>query len=158
GAYAVKAFFDNGGVLAYVVRAVAPEHSTTLTGIQPADRMSSIVVALDGLVVGGSATLYGPATGVHQHLVVAVAPGGMRVSWDRPLHPELDPVTNGPITVDSGGGIARAMFVDGAGSAAVGVCAYGPGSAGNRLTVRVTGGRRSAAVTVGAGTAAVLPV
>lgn len=158
GAYAAKAFFDNGGALAYVVRAVAPEHTTVLTGAQPAGRTSSIVAALDGLVVGASATLRGPSTGVHQHLVAAVDPVGMKVTWDRPLHPELDPVTNGPITVASGGGVARAMFADSAGNPAVAVRAYGPGSAGNRLTVRVAGGRRSAAVTIGVGSPAVLPV
>jgi uncharacterized protein len=158
GAYAAKAFFDNGGSLAYVVRAVAPEHVTTLTLAQPADRTTTVVVALDGLVIGGSATLSGPSTGVHQHLVTAVDPVGMKVTWDRPLAPELDPVTNGPISVASGGGVAGAMFADAAGTPALSVHAYGPGSAGNRLTVRVSGGRRSAAVTVAVGTAAALPV
>lgn len=158
GAYAAKAFFDNGGSLAYVVRAVAPEHTTTLAAAQPADRRTSVVLTLDGLVPGGSATLSGPATGVHQHLVTAVDPVGMTVTWDRPLALELDPVTNGPITVASGGGVASAEFADGAGTPVLVVRAYGPGSAGNRLTVRVSGGRRSAAVTLGAGTAVALPV
>lgn len=158
GAYAAKAFFDNGGSLAWVVRAVAPEHTTTLSGVQPADRATSVVAVLEGLVPGGSATLSGPATRVHQHLVMAIDTGGMKVTWDRPLAAELDPITNGPITVASGGGVARAMFADAAGVPAVAVAAYGPGSAGNRLTVRVSGGRRSAAVTVATGTAAALPV
>ena len=158
GAYAAKAFFDNGGSLAYVVRAVAPEYSTKLTLAQPADRTTSVVVALDGLVAGCSATLSGPSTGVHQHLVTAVDRIAMKVTWDRPLDPELDPVTNGPITVASGGGVAGAMFASGAGNPAVSVHAYGPGNAGNRLTVRVSGGRRSAAVSVAGGTAAALPV
>ncbi|MFD2081326.1 hypothetical protein SAMN05421678_12628 [Actinopolymorpha cephalotaxi] len=158
GAYAAKAFFDNGGSLAYVVRAVAPEHTTTLAAVQPADRRTSVVLALDGLVPGGSATLGGPATGSHQHLVTAVDPVGMTVTWDRPLALELDPVTNGPITVASGGGVASAGFADAAGTPVLVVRAYGPGSAGNRLTVRVSGGRRSAAVTLAVGTAAALPV
>jgi hypothetical protein len=158
GAYAAKAFFDNGGSLAYVVRAVAPEHITTLTLAQPADRTTSVVVALDGLVAGCSATLNGPSTGVHQHLVTAIDGVGMKVTWDRPLDPELDPVANGPITVASGGGVAGAMFANGAGNPTVSVHAYGPGSAGNRLTVRVSGGRRSAAVSIAGGTAVALPV
>src|SRR3954471_20147644 len=74
GAYAAKAFFDKGGSLAHVVRVVAPEKSTPLTGAQPVDRTTSVVASLEGLVPGGSATLSGPATGVHQHLVVAVDP------------------------------------------------------------------------------------
>ncbi len=158
GAYAAKAFFDNGGSLAYVVRAVAPEHTTTLAAVQPPDRRRSVVGALDGLVVGASATLRGPSTGVHQHLVTAVDPVGMEVTWDRPLDPELDPVAGGPVTVASGGGVARAMLADGAGNPAVAVRAYGPGSAGNRLTARVSAGRRSAALTTGSGSAAALAV
>ena len=158
GAYAAKAFFDNGGSLAHVVRAVAPAHATTLGPVQPPDRRISAVLALDGLVPGGSATLSGPTTGVHQHLVLAVDPVAGTVTWDRPLAAELDPVTNGPITVASGAGVASALFADVAGAPVLVVRAYGPGSAGNRLTVRVGGGRRSAAVTLGSGTAAALPV
>src|SRR4051794_36610272 len=91
GAYAAKAFFDNGGSLAHVVRVAAPEHSTTLTGAQPPDRTRSVVAAVEGLVAGGSASLEGAATRVHQHLVVAVDPIANTITWDRPLDPELDP-------------------------------------------------------------------
>jgi hypothetical protein len=158
GAYAAKAYFDNGGSLAYVVRVAGPEHRTTLTGPQPADRTRSVVAAMDGLVAGGSATVSGIATRVHQHLVVAADPVAGTVTWDRPLDPELDPALAGPVTVVSGAGSARASFADAAGNPVLTVAAVGPGSAGNRLTVRVTSGRRSAAITVGTGTAAALPV
>lgn len=158
GAYAAKAFFDNGGSLAHVVRVAAPEHSTTLTAAQPADRTRSVVAVVDGLVAGGSATLSGASTRVHQHLVMALDPVANTVTWDRPLDAELDPLVSGPITVLSGAGIARAGFADAAGNPALVVAAAGPGSAGNRLSVRVTGGRRSAAVTTSAGTAAALAV
>src|SRR4051794_3014000 len=43
GAYAVKAFFDNGGDSCWIVRVAAPATSTTTVGAQPADRKSSVV-------------------------------------------------------------------------------------------------------------------
>src|SRR5438132_9805874 len=54
GAYAAKAFFDNGGRACWVVRVAAPELKTTtnLGAPQPLDRLSSIVVNTAGLVVG----------------------------------------------------------------------------------------------------------
>ncbi|WP_454698334.1 phage tail sheath family protein [Arthrobacter humicola] len=158
GAYAAKAFFDNGGSLAHVVRAVAPEHTTTIAGAQPVDRTRSVVAAIDGLASGGSATLSGATTRVHQHLVLGLDPVSRTVTWDRPLDPELDPAVNGLITVVSGAGVARATFADTAGNPALMVQAVDPGSAGNRLTVRLSSGRRTAAISVGTGTAAALPV
>jgi len=82
GAYALKAYFDGGGQVAWVVRVAAPERVTVTTGPLPPDRGHSVVAALDGLVPGATATLSG-AEGVHTYGVVAVDPATMTVTWDR---------------------------------------------------------------------------
>lgn len=57
-AYAVKAFFENGGQKLYVVRVAAP-HATTTTNPavpQPADGFSSNVLSVQGFAAGAVAT------------------------------------------------------------------------------------------------------
>ncbi len=56
-AYSVKAFFENGGAICWIVRIAAPERATQITGPQPADRLSSNVALAEGLVRGAVATL-----------------------------------------------------------------------------------------------------
>jgi hypothetical protein len=52
-AYAVRAFFENGGRTAVVVRVAAPAHDSAIAAVaQPADRLSSLLTAVDGLVPG----------------------------------------------------------------------------------------------------------
>lgn len=55
-AYAAKAFFENGGQVCYAVRVAAPHVATTTTGAaQPADRRSSLVLAVTGFAAGAIA-------------------------------------------------------------------------------------------------------
>lgn len=141
GAYAVKAFFDNGGSLCHVVRVAAPERQTPLAGVQPASRLMSVVADLEGLVVGAAATVV-LLDEVHQHAVVAVDEATSTVTWDRPLAAALD-VTNPALRVLTGAGVASAVLVDRAGLDVLGIRASGPGAFGDRLSVRVGYGRRA---------------
>lgn len=56
-AYAVRAFFDNGGRRCVVVRAIAPERRFASLGAQPADGVSSIIDKSEGLRPGAMVTL-----------------------------------------------------------------------------------------------------
>ncbi|HXH95474.1 MAG TPA: phage tail sheath C-terminal domain-containing protein [Thermoanaerobaculia bacterium] len=57
--WAVKAFFENGGQRCWIVRVAAPEATSSSAGVQPADRMSSIVPAgtTNGFAAGAAVTL-----------------------------------------------------------------------------------------------------
>jgi phage tail sheath protein FI len=57
-AYSVKAFFENGGQKAYVVRVAAPPATTATNpaAAQPADGSSSIVLSISGFTAGAVAT------------------------------------------------------------------------------------------------------
>jgi len=143
GAYAAKAYFDGGGGPAWVVRAAAPVRTTTTTGIQPADRASSVVAALDGLVVGAVATLSQPGI-ARDYLVTAVDAGTGRVTWDRPLHPDL----NLALTLDvATGASAAAVGLTAGGLPAITVTASSPGAWGDQLEVVSGPGRRVATAT-----------
>jgi phage tail sheath protein FI len=58
-AYAVRAFFENGGRRCHVVRVAAPPVATTLDigAAQPADRLRSIVVSGTGFAAGAVVTI-----------------------------------------------------------------------------------------------------
>ena len=141
GAYALKAFFDGGGQVAWVVRVAAPARATVTTGPLPADRGHSVVAALDGLVPGAAATI-SSAEGVHTYAVVGVDPVTMTVTWDRPLHPDFTILTG--LTVASGAGAASAIAAGGSGTPAVAITAASPGAWGDRVDVTVSPGRRIA--------------
>lgn len=143
GAYALKAFFDNGGRHALVVRVAAVESVTALdTGaVQPADRRSSVLVGLTGVVAGAAATLDDGSLRVTR-LVTAIDPPTRTVTWDRPLHPDLA-IAAGP-AVSVGRGTAMGTLHSPAGAAVITVRASTPGAWGNRLTVTTAPGRRAA--------------
>jgi hypothetical protein len=105
GAYAAKAFFDNGGTVAWVVRVAAPTRIARTTGAQPADRRRSLLDGVAGLVPGAVATL-SQAEARHDYLVVAADPGTGLVTWDRPLHPDFDLTVT--VDVATGAGVAFA--------------------------------------------------
>ncbi len=56
-AYAVKAFFENGGRLCSVVRVAAPLVAADAIGVQPPDRASSLVTSTNGFAKGAAATI-----------------------------------------------------------------------------------------------------
>jgi len=157
GAYALKAFFDQAGApdarptagagwlttppAAWVVRVAAPERTTSTSGTQPPDRLSSIVAATDGLVVGAVAALR-QGSSVHQHLVSAVDPAAGQVWWTPPVHAEVD--LSVPIDIATGAASALVELPDAGGSPTLRVLAASPGVWGNRLSVVAQPGRRIA--------------
>jgi hypothetical protein len=142
GAYTVKGFFDNGGSVCHVVRVAAPAAATRLSGAQPGDRRSSKLLDVTGFAAGAAATLR-QAGAVHVHLVTAVNVALREVTWDRPLHPALN-LTGAPVlTVETGAGTASVDLLDAAGTMVATVAAASPGAWGDRLSVRVTAGRRA---------------
>ncbi|MCW3494210.1 phage tail sheath C-terminal domain-containing protein [Microbacterium sp. SSM24] len=157
GAYAAKAFFDNGGGPAWVVRVAAPERTTATAGPQPADRSRSVVAAPAGLIPGAVATLR-QGDLVRAYLVTATDAATSTITWDRPLHPGFD--TTLAITVATGAGSAAARCPDEGGADAIEIEAATPGSWGDRLEVVVSGvlTASTAPRTDAVGTAAVTPV
>lgn len=142
GAYAAKAFFDNGGRACWVVRAAAaPTVTATSTAVpQPADRLSSIVLDPGRLKAGAAATLtQGLLRRTHLVTVVDVASG--EVTWDRPLSPGFDLTLS--IDVATGAGTASAV-VAGAGGDAFVIEAASPGAFGNQITATIGSGRPAA--------------
>lgn len=140
GAYAVKAFFDQGGRVCWVVRVAAAEHVAGPSGPQPADRLSSVLSTVDGFVPGAAATVR-QGGAVHTYLVTSVEAATATVGWDRPLHPDFDLTL--PLDVATGAGEAT-VTLPGGGGDAVRLTASGPGRWGDRLALVVTPGRRAA--------------
>ena len=141
GAYALKGWLDNGGRIAHVVRVAAPPHETALQNVaQPADRRSSIVAALDGFVVGAAAAVRQDGR-TWLHLVADVDPVASRVTWDRPLHPDVDltQLLVKPVHVAVGAAAAEAMLFDDAAAPVLELRAASPGAWGNHLSVLVEG-------------------
>lgn len=157
GAYAAKAFFDNGPAPAWVVRVAAPERTTATVGVQPVDRTRSVVGSVAGLVPGASATLRQGEV-LRTYLVVAADATTATITWDRPLHPAFD--TGLAIAVATGAGSSAVVLPDAVGAPALQVVASGPGSWGDRLEVAVSAGRGASTATRSdaPGSAAATPV
>lgn len=134
GAYALKAWVDNGGRVAHVVRVAAPLRQSHAVGVQPADRRSSLLSAVDGLVVGAGAAVQ-QAGKTWLHLVADVDVPTARATWDRPLHPDLDLAL--PFTVSTGSAAAAATLVDDAATPVLAISAASPGAWGNHVSVFV---------------------
>jgi hypothetical protein len=139
GAYALKGWLDNGGRIAHVVRVAAPPHATALQNVaQPADRRSSIVIALDGFVVGAAAAVQQDGR-TWMHLVAAVDPLTNGVTWDRPLHPDVDltQLVVKPVRVAVGAAAAALRLYDGSATPVLELRAASAGAWGNHLSVLV---------------------
>ncbi len=144
GAYTAKAAFDGGAAPLWVVRVAAPERTTATTGPQPADRRSSVVADLTGLVPGAVATLTQPGIG-RDYLVTAVDAGTSTVGWDRPLHPGFDLTVSADVA--TGVGVATVTLADGGGVPSLVVQASSPGAWGSRLEVVAGPGGRATTTT-----------
>ena len=142
GAYAVKAFFDQGGRVCWVVRVAAAEHATVPSGPQPTDRLSSVVADPTGFVAGAAATVCQGGE-VHTYLVTSVDVTTATVGWDRPLHPAFDLTL--PFDLATGQGSASATLA-GSGGDVLRLGASGPGAWGNRLEAVVEPGRKAATI------------
>ena len=140
GAYAAKGFFEQGGGPGWFVRVAAPERHTSSLGAQPTDRRRSVLADLAGLVPGAAATL--TQAGVRRsYLVTAADPVTATVTWDRPLHPDLDLTLGFDIATGAGTATRNLLAADGV-TPALSVWASGPGSWGDRIEVALSPGRR----------------
>lgn len=140
GAYAVKAFFEQGGRVCWVVRVAAPTVTTTAAPPQPLDRTRSTLASTVGFAVGAAATLVQGAS-VHTYLVTAVDDALAQVTWDRPLHPNLD--TTLPMAVSTGAGAAVGVLVDDAAAPSLLLAAASAGAWGNAVVVVAAPGART---------------
>lgn len=138
GAYAVKAFFDNGGLVAWVVRVAAPERVSATTGPQPADRTRSVVASLEGMMPGAAVTVT-DAGHSHTYGVVGVDATSGSVTWDRPLHPDFAALAG--LTLATGAGHAVAEATDDAALPVLRLRAASPGAWGDRVQVAISPGR-----------------
>jgi len=142
-AYAVKAFFENGGLAAWVVRAAAPPRGAQVTLINgvhvtvaPAlPVLAETLVAFEGTSAGGDFARV-------VRTVVAADSSTGTLTLDAPLagadpheQPALDPAQI--IVASTGGVAARGTLRARNGALAARVTAASPGSWGNALAVRV---------------------
>ncbi len=141
GAYAVKAFFDQGGRVCWVTRVAAPAVLTRTLPPQPADRSVSLLESVAGFVVGAAATVRQDDL-VHTYLVTAIDTSTSEVTWDRPLHPSLDVTI--AMDVATGAGRATARLRGSGGVPALDVESASPGVWADEVEVVATPGRRFA--------------
>ncbi|MFQ5814671.1 MAG: phage tail sheath family protein, partial [Anaerolineae bacterium] len=139
-AYAAKAFFENGGRTCYVVRVAARDPSTeTDPGVpQPADRMASVVLSVDGFAPGAVVTVRQDPDTQKDHLLRDVDQSNRRLIWERPL--ELDFALNDlgrPLQFKTGASAARGELLDENGKPTLSIEASSPGAWGDGLAVRV---------------------
>jgi uncharacterized protein len=142
-AYAVKAFFENGGIAAWIVRATAPAAGTAVTGVS-GQRLtfSSSLPLLPGTVVALEQPAAGQTTAVVLRHVVDADPAGMWIDVDAALagvdaaeQPVID-ITK-PIVLSTGGVAAQTTLVAQNGNVAAAVVASSAGSWGNEVAVRI---------------------
>jgi hypothetical protein len=134
GAYALKGWVDNGGRVAHVVRVAAPRRTANAAGAQPPDRGSSVLDSTEGFVVGAGVAIQ-QAGSTWLYLVAAVDLVSGRVTWDRPLHPDLD--LSQPFTASTGAQSATTMLLDDGDTPVLAVSAANPGAWGNDIAVLV---------------------
>lgn len=145
GAYALKGWLDNGGRAAHVVRVAAPQRVTKPLGSQPADRQSSVLEDLTGFVIGAGAAVQQNG-GTWLYLAAAIDLLTGTVTWDRPLHPQIDITLS--FSVTTGASSASTTLVDDGGTPVLEVSASSPGAWGNELTVLVDARAPAATVSV----------
>jgi len=137
-AYAVKAFFENGGLRCWVVRAIADAVATKsdVAAVQPARRASSIVVDVSGFREGAVVTVRQDPNRQADYLIDSVDAAARRLTWDRPLDAQFElNVAGKPLHLETGGALASATLLDSAGQPTVLVSASSQGAWGNQVTV-----------------------
>jgi hypothetical protein len=134
-AYAVKAFFENGGRTCYVTRVAAPEVAVaSVPEVAGADRASTEVAGGAGAFVPGAAVTLRQGTAVAVVAVGSVDEPAGRVHWVAPFGDALDPSL--PMTLATGAGAASTVLHDTTGLPSLLVEASSPGTWGNGLAVR----------------------
>lgn len=143
-AYAVRAFFENRGIAAWVVRAAAPPIGTKVATISGTRLTFAGALPLrPGTVVALSQVQAGSVTATVLRHVVDADAGGAWIDVDAPLagvdareKPPID--TTKPVLLSSGADLASTTLLarDGT-SIAARFTASSPGSWGNRVALRI---------------------
>ncbi|MFN2459502.1 MAG: hypothetical protein ABR591_02220, partial [Candidatus Velthaea sp.] len=143
-AYAVRAFFENRGVAAWIVRAAAPSIGTTVTNVTAMRLALAPALPLRaGTVVALVQAQAGNVTATVLRHVAAADPGGAWIEVDAALAgvdaretPAIDPTQ--PMLLSSGGTVATTTLTARNGSAtAARFMMSSAGSWGNRVALRV---------------------
>jgi uncharacterized protein len=142
-AYAVHAFFENGGQTCYVVRVAAPAAYTQSHGLQPPDRLASSVLSVDGFAPGAVVTLHQEPLLQKDHVLRDVDRVNQRLFWERPLEADFD--LGQSIDFSTGVAVAQGEVRDKNGTPTLRLMASSPGTWGNRLAIRIA--RTSTAAT-----------
>ncbi len=134
-ALAVRAFFENGGRRAWIVRVATDGASTvTVAGGQPADGFSSKVASIQGFTAGAAVTLrQGDRTATM--LLDRIESSSNTFYWGRPVRPRFD-IAN-PIELSTGVGAATASVKGADGRETWRLEAVDPGAWGDDVTVFV---------------------
>ena len=136
-AYSVKAFFENGGQVCYVVRVAAKEIATQSNPevVQPIGRLSSILLSVRDFVPGAVVTIQQEDVLLLEAQIQSVDTAGNRLIWESPLAANLD--INRPFQVSSGPAASQGILLDGNDTPTLSIQARSLGTWGNRLSVRV---------------------
>lgn len=147
-AYAVKAFFENGGIAAWIVRVTAPAAGTTVTAVsgRRLTFATPLSLLLGTLVALEQSTSSQGAAVVLRHVVDA-DPAGMWIDVDAALAgvdaAEQPPINvaaisaANPVILSTGGVAAQTTLVAQNGAVAACIVASSPGSWGNEVAVRI---------------------
>ena len=134
-AYAVRAFFENGGRECRIVRVAAPPHTTMadLGGPQPADRSFSTLLSVEGFAPGAVVSIRQNPAFADDVLLADVDTATGKLTWAHPLKPEYIPGVAAEFA--TGAASAEGVLLDFAGQPTVRITAESPGAWGNNLAV-----------------------
>ena len=135
-AYSVKGFFENGGQVCYVVRVATKEIATQSNAVQPADRLSSILLSVEDFVPGAVVTIEQEDTTIVEAQIQSVDTAGNRLVWEASLVTNLN--IDLPFQVSSGPIVSQGVLLDGNGDPTLNIQAHSPGTWGNKLSIHVT--------------------
>jgi len=147
-AYAVKAFFENGGAMCHIVRVAAPAAFTQTDGaqMQPADRSASLVMSVAGFAAGAVVSVRQGLV-EKDHLLENVTPPD-RLTWTRSLEADFvigDPAR--PLDFATGAAAAASDVLDANDVRALRIEAGSPGGWANGLGVRIVASQPAATQT-----------
>lgn len=156
-AYTVKAFFENGGRTCYVVRVAAtPQTFADTDAVQPADRLSSIALSVDGFATGDLVRVRQQSSPPLKqavqmdHVLANVDEMTRTLFWEQPLEADFtfnDPLN--PLQFQTGALPASGLLLDENGLPTLLVEASSPGSWGNTLSVQLSRSSNAATRTTG---------
>ncbi|OLB36154.1 MAG: hypothetical protein AUH11_12025 [Acidobacteria bacterium 13_2_20CM_57_17] len=136
-AYALKAFFENGGERCHVVRIASGSATTSTDGgvAQPADGHSSFVLSTVGFVKGAVVTVRRDATHQRSHLLKDINPATKELIWQVPLEPDLLGVA---LDFATGPSPAAGVLLDALAQPTISIAASSPGIWGNQLVIEAS--------------------